>query len=361
MGTAGRPAARGCCPVRVSRGDRPCCPAPPSAIPSGPVSLPLFLLGAGFNADAAGEVASFGDAHGAQYPLVGDLWRICFDEATPASTASIEDRFAVELSRRNYEPIKQLCHTLMHADYYLAATLSDRDTGAPNSYSAFFEAFPSSRYLTFNYDSLPEIFLYRRSLWMPDDGFGIPVVVEREDEAPPVIPSSATRVVHLHGSMYVYERAVDYHAKQTPGDVCIELDPLHEPVFHFDPDRMGRIFWPIRRSRTLGITEIHHRIIAPVPDKTSGLQAAFVQAAYSHASSAIIQANQVIVVGYSFNQHDRASYAPLVAAMARRQVTIVAPDADDVVRHLSKEYPSVGWNPIPLRFGQWAARRFGTS
>lgn len=223
------------------------------------MSIPLFLLGAGFNADAAGEVASFGDAHGAQYPLVDDLWRICFDEAPPAHPASIEERFAVELARRNYEPIKRLCHTLMHADYFLAASLSIRDTAPPNSYSAFFDAFPSSRYLTFNYDGLPEIFLYRRSRWMPDDGFGIPVIVEREEEAPPIVPSS-TSVVHLHGSMYVYERAVDYHATQTPGEVRIELQPLPEPYFHFDPDSTGRVFWPIRRSRTLAITEVHHRV-----------------------------------------------------------------------------------------------------
>ena len=57
---------------------------------------PLFLLGAGFNADAKSEVGPvFGESiyigwHEVEcgYPLLADLWRICFGLDNPPADAS---------------------------------------------------------------------------------------------------------------------------------------------------------------------------------------------------------------------------------------------------------------------------------
>ncbi|HEX5717298.1 MAG TPA: hypothetical protein VF179_14135, partial [Thermoanaerobaculia bacterium] len=143
------------------------------------MSLPLFLLGAGFNADAKAEV---GPVYGNSiyigrheidcgYPLVADLWQLCFGVANPPEGVSIESCFAEALSARNFEPMAQLAEAIMKAGYHLATHLRSNERGT-NSYAAFFRRFASCTFLTFNYDSLVEIFLSQYGIWYPYDGFG---------------------------------------------------------------------------------------------------------------------------------------------------------------------------------------------
>jgi thiamine pyrophosphate-dependent acetolactate synthase large subunit-like protein len=82
---------------------------------------------------------------------------------------------------------------------------------------------------------------------------------------------------------------------------------------------------------------VEDRIIAPVPDKSQGLkEAAFT---YTKADALVRDSDIVVVIGYSFNPHDRASYQPLLQALSAspgRRLLVVSPDAGSI----AKRYPS---------------------
>ena len=153
-------------------------------ISAGRSALSLFLLGAGFNADAAGEVGSvYGNSIyegryqiDCGYPLVTDVAGLCFGLTQAPADRSIEELFSDAIERSDYAPLKMLSERLMEADFRLAAKLACSETS--NCYSAFFETFQDAHFLTFNYDSLPEIVLFRKGRWNPHDGYGLPVEVE---------------------------------------------------------------------------------------------------------------------------------------------------------------------------------------
>jgi len=102
------------------------------------------------------------------YPLVGDTLRLCFDrDGTPAGK-SIEDLFSDAAEHGDYDPLRKLATRLRYADYRIAQALSSGNR--LNCYRKFFDAFPHSNFLTFNYDSLPETFMFRLGRWYPQDG-----------------------------------------------------------------------------------------------------------------------------------------------------------------------------------------------
>ena len=130
--------------------------------------MPTFILGAGFNADAAGEAGRQQQDSG--YPLVGDTLRLCFDLPGIPEGKSIEDLFSDALERRDYGPVAKLADRLRSADYYVAHALARAD--GMNRYQRFFRTFPDSNFLTFNYDALPETFLFHLRLWFRAMGTG---------------------------------------------------------------------------------------------------------------------------------------------------------------------------------------------
>jgi len=96
-------------------------------------SSPFFILGAGFGADAGGLVGPI-EAQSiyigkyrfsCAYPLVRDLPRVCFPDATPPVSASdVESRLDEALRAGNEAPLDFLCEELAKADYYLGRDLS---------------------------------------------------------------------------------------------------------------------------------------------------------------------------------------------------------------------------------------------
>src|SRR5260370_13570895 len=118
--------------------------------------MPTFILGAGFNAEAGMEAGR--DQIDCGYPLVCETARLCFDLSSIPTGKSIEDLFSDALERRDYGPIVKLADRLRYADYYIARALASGER--VNCYQRFFRAFAESTFLTFNYDSLPETFLF---------------------------------------------------------------------------------------------------------------------------------------------------------------------------------------------------------
>ena len=321
--------------------------------------MTLFLFGAGFNADAG----RFKTRSGSEcwYPLVSDVTRLCFGlepDAIPTGK-SVEDLF--EEAERNHEPtpMKRLAEKLMEADYYLASALAGAN--GSNCYRRFFEAFAGLHFLTFNYDSLPEICLFQKRQWFPDDGYGVPVETELGTEG--ILPpdrKSESMVLHLHGSFCL--RTSEFEIQGEPRGGLGWLVPLKAPKFKFDPDSLSHVFMPYRRVLPdLGYRATDDRVIAPVPNKSPQLGQAFVQAIYERACGLVRESGALVSIGYSFNVHDRASYGPILQALEKsqgRKLVVVSPGAQELADRVRGEYRGLSIVPVDRTFKQWAIENF---
>ena len=271
--------------------------------------MPTFILGAGFNADAAGEAGRQQPDSG--YPLVADTLRLCFDLPGIPEGKSIEDLFSDALERRDFGPIAKLADRLRHADYYVAHALARAER--VNCYQRFFRAFPDSNFLTFNYDSLPETFLFHLRCWFPRDGYGVKVAADLPPGAEEFTgKKSRALVLHLHGSLCI--RTSEFEARRKPGETIAWLTEREEPRYAFDPSSISANFAPFQRD--VGADDVEERIIAPVPDKSQGLQQVFIRDTYTKALVMVRDSDIVVAIGYSFNAHDRGSYQTLLEPCA---------------------------------------------
>ena len=324
----------------------------------------LFLLGAGLNIDATREAGLFYGSSiyvGAHqidcgYPLVADVLKLCFGLDKTPDGKSVEDLFSEALQSGDYKPMETLVDRLMGADYYIAQRLATAEKS--NSYQRFFGHFDDSHFLTFNYDSLPEIFLSQSGRWIPEDGYGVPVQTEPASLAKPATPrKSSSLVVHLHGSACVF--TIESRLEGNPVGGVAELTHLEEPLYAFDADSISNCFPRYGRVMSItGHTRPDERVIAPIPDKSQGLKQAFVQKSYSVALPLVHQAGSLVAVGYSFNPYDRASYHHILKALGERTLFIVSPQAGEIANRISKEYPMLKVRPNEKTFAAWASDSF---
>jgi hypothetical protein len=329
--------------------------------------LSLFLLGAGFNIDATRQAgAVYGNSihvgcyqNDCGYPQVADVLKLCFGLDKLPIGKSIEDLFSEASQAGNYKPMEKLVDRLMEADYRIAQKLASSESS--NSYREFFQKFNGGQFLTFNYDSLPEIFLSQNGRWRPEDGYGVPVSTELAfgaKQAPDA--KSASRVIHLHGAACVYTIESDILGNPVGG--VAQLVRRAAPRFAFDPDSISHCFPGYHRVMSpTGRIPIEERVLAPIPDKSEGLIEAFIRQSYASALPLVRQVGSIIVIGYSFNPYDRVSYAPLLEALtqaADRSLVLVSPQARVLVKRISMEYPELRISPVEKTFSGWAADHF---
>jgi hypothetical protein len=325
---------------------------------------PLFVLGAGFGADAGvivGPIEAQSIYIGRYrftcgYPLVRDLPRICFPSVTPSvRVVDVEARLADELKTGNHEPVDRLCEELSKADYYLAPRLvgwPDR----PNVYAQFFADFPGSSYATYNYDAFVEFALFRLGKWSPHDGFGVEVAVDVGFTAEPYeLRPSKSLVLHLHGTYLVYAYQHQFSAPDRHNVQWMER--FDTSRFAFDPHALGNLFYPCERHMA-GLAysfQLPERVIAPVPNKASGLATDFVRRVREQAMALAIGGRTIVAIGYAFGDTDRESYLPLLDAAnaGRSRVVVVAPDASGIVKRLRPRHTEVDWSAQNYRFSEW--------
>jgi len=327
----------------------------------------IFLLGAGFNRDAAGEVGPIkcestyiGKYHiTPNYPLVADMWKICFPESSIDTSIPIEEKIQASVSEGNMSPVKLLCEEIAKCDYYLVPRLIQTES----CYRRFFDRFPKSHFLTFNYDSLAEVFLLRKDSWNPLDGYGIPLEASpyRTDGKKVELQASQNQVIHLHGSICIYESAVDW---DTSGKIPY-LQLKEKPVFKFDPNSIAQLFYPYQKAPlTLGEDrEIEQRVIAPIPDKSTGLRGEFVKEMYKKAGALIGQSERIICIGYDFNPNDHLSYKPILTSVCKRpdcELIVISPNANEIRCRLAKQLPELEarLTAIESTFKNWVERDF---
>ncbi len=314
----------------------------------------VFLLGAGFNADAAGEA---GDCQ-RTYPLMSDLLKPCFNIDTVSPGQSIEQMFQSSIDSGNYQPIDRLYALVMEADYCIAQLLRPDGSHPNNVYARFLADFPTASLLTFNYDSLPEIILFGMQQWRPEDGYGIPVQVSLHHIDPSILPHCSRRsVLHLHGSLCLYPQS--FFIEKSTGRAFDTLRSRTQPEFLFDPDALGPCFPPFQRIQPGHFyRHVSERGIAPVPNKASRLTDALIGATYEQAQSLLRRSNKLVVIGYSFNPHDVASYDPLLAGSDGLNIVLVGPDAAGVTRRMQNSYPRLRWEYVPCKFRDWVEQGY---
>lgn len=323
----------------------------------------IFLLGAGFNVDAMAESPPI-YGHSIYigefqikclYPLLWDLPRICFEVDT--LDQPVEELLAQAQSDGKWKPLERLARTIMHADYYLGQELTK--DGAQNSYSKFFDHFPNAQFLTFNYDSLVERFLYCRRRWYPDDGYGLPVITNQARRTADH-PASTSCVLHLHGTFCLYESDHQFIDRTSAGTAWYEeVDP---PQYQFDPHSIAALFFPYRGiGPTFGYEPVERRVIAPLPNKSDGLRARFVRRMYQQAEALLEASGVAIAIGYAFGDADEASYVPLLRALEKSgepRLLIVDPHAESIANRIANVANRLSIIPIPETFGDWARSRF---
>jgi len=331
----------------------------------------LFLLGAGFNKDARSEAGKIIGRHlykgeyviNVDYPLVKDIRKICFGEEKLDSGQSVEEKISKAILGGDYKPIKRLYEEIMRADFYLVPKLLSSSNKPLSCYAKFFAKFQSSSFLTFNYDSLVEVFLLRSNRWHPSDGYGVPVITEIEwgERQESVKARSKSFVLHLHGSLCIY--SVEFDLTNKEGSNMKWIVQKHSPDFVFDPDSISDLFIPYERVPPVigGYTYIENRVIAPVPDKAEGLKGRFFKEVHSKAKLLLENAEILVSIVFSFNLLDKSSYEHLIqyfSEFGNRKVIIIAPDASDLVKRLEKLYQPIEWMPIGKTFKHWVDSKF---
>ncbi|MCF6777722.1 hypothetical protein L3V83_14215 [Thiotrichales bacterium 19X7-9] len=294
---------------------------------------PIILLGAGFNADVKSEVSiedTGVDENYKDYPLLNKMAKICnYDE-----NDNIEEQLYKDIRQNNLEPLTNFCDAIMGCDYYLAQKLRDDSN---NCYYRFFDEFKGYQFLTFNYDSLPEIILLELAYWHPKDGYGIPVqynydaVLKRIGNIPQ--HSSQSKVLHLHGTFCVGSDYITTADKT--GNIRLEDQ---KPHFIFDTSSISNAFPSFIRIPSY--SQIERRIIPPIPNKAAKLKQEFIQSIYKISNEYIRNSGQLITIGYSFNDHDVDSYRPLLTSLndcANPLMLIVSPDAHDICARLRQK------------------------
>jgi hypothetical protein len=252
----------------------------------------------------------------------------------------------------------------MKADYYLVPGLIASGGNQTSSYGRFLERFREADFITFNYDSFIEAALLRLGRWIPTDGFGLPVFAARINplaDGAEIPSASESLVLHIHGSLCVYESHFSFSGPDKSGVRWLKQKP--ETEFLFDPDSLGLLFVPWQRviQPLLGADRLEDRVIAPVPEKTEGLKREFVMKVRERASTVVSTADVVIAVGYSFNPVDEESFGFLLRAIAAKQdptLIVVSPSAEATIERLAKTYGDVTFKSVPSTFRQWASTSF---
>jgi hypothetical protein len=326
---------------------------------------PFFVLGAGFGVDAGSIVGPI-DAESiyvgkyrfsCAYPLVRDLPSICFPAETPSvPVTEVERRMGEALASGDNRPIERLCEELSKADHYLAPPLVGWPT-KPNPYAQFFTDFPASSFATYNYDAFVEFALFRAGRWFPHDGFGVRVAADLGFTAEPhEIRASKCLVLHLHGTYMVYTHEHTFGPPDKNGVQWIEL--YDSPRFAFDPYALGQGFYPFERSMA-GFAyspDVHSRVVAPTPDKATGLKAAFIREVSERAKAMVAAPETLVAIGYAFAPNDSASHSELLEAFSagnNRRVVVVSPDASGIVARLQPQYTKIKWTAVNLGFAEW--------
>ncbi len=250
--------------------------------------------------------------------------------------------------------MRRLVDVVQEADYYLASGLSCAADPLGNCYLDFFSDFQTSSYLTFNYDSLPELFLMKLGRWDPRTGYGVSVRVglQPTGSVQPVLETGSL-VLHLHGTFCL--ETEEFSRPTMRANEIAWIEPLPEPEFYFEPGPIAFCFSPFRGARVGHSQYAPEWVVAPVPNKAKSIASPFVRIMYQQAQELARSHSVLVVIGYSFNRYDQDSFQPILNAVAEggHQVLIVSPDSAAVKNTLSGMYTDIVFRSVASTFAEW--------
>lgn len=325
-----------------------------------------FLFGAGFNLDANSLVTPkvttnwLGQEYNIREPYL-DMIQFAPHIFPAEQVSNFEERLAQALNEGDTDRLQEFVCKLMAADYYTANRLEET-----HIYSRFLEYCGPTTFLTFNYDSLMEIQLFKQGHWYPHDGFGVQAIAKPQSSS--ILPSGAksiNKVLHLHGTYLLYSDSVNF--TDSSSGTILEFG---KPRFIFDPERLSPVFsretsegdylcYPSQPA-DLAWKHPQNRILAPIPDKAQSLTKPYIQECYSQAAQIISQSEALVAIGYSFPDSDSASYTPLLNSLfsqRKGKVFVINPEAEKIVKQLQKKLPG-NYEPIRLSFKEWTVMDF---
>lgn len=253
---------------------------------------------------------------------------------------------------------------------------------------------PDDILLTFNWDTLLDRALVERTPWRPDWGYGVRPRALFDDgwrDASPPIGRTGNLLIKLHGSTNwlsaypvtdgcgsiisgqdtdpgvfgVFERAT----KPYPcfrGRYMEGYQPYSYGYYPPNLDFPGRraeegytivkttIDMPwLRKGRAQdgGLVSMP-LIIPPVKNKSYAFFGDLFKTLWSQAEAAIVAADEIIVIGYSFPRTDTQSVELFNKALARRngvpRILIIDPNASEIGQRLSKTFALPADNVFPI-------------
>lgn len=341
----------------------------------------LFLIGAGFNIDAnrlsgwepeyfypGNEVGMTHDDSSMaweqkefplHYPLVEDIRNICFGPDIQRAL-SVEDLFSDAYKIHDHFVLNRLSTVIRGADYYIASKIT---SDLRNPYNVFIQKFEDSHFISFNYDALLELFLYRQKKWSPEDGFGVDAEVEKKSLLKPEDKTckSNTIVVHPHGSLYLYP--VESNISEPDSTNTQWLTMRDTPRFIFDPDCNQSLFKHYCRPDDMhGYQHPYYRFIPPINDKSGSLEDHYYKIIMEKVLDLVVDSEILIAIGYSFAESDTCSYEDILRNLFRdgKRLVIISPEAEEITERLRIRYIRLSPDivSIPLTFAQWAERGF---
>lgn len=191
--------------------------------------------------------------------------------------------------------------------------------------------------------------------WHPHDGYGVRCEVDLPNADEFADKRSTSFVLHLHGSLCV--RTSEFEKRREQGlDVLVQRT---NPHYTFDPYTISANFGSFQRKPAGD--DVESLVIAPVPDKSFGLKRPFVLETYKKAVELVRESDTIVVIGYSFNDHDRPSYQPLLEALRESdnvRLVLVSPDTSEVAEKVCRSFPNLSIEQREGTFKQWVAASF---
>ena len=267
----------------------------------------------------------------------------------------VEREFNTRYWRRKAKALRKLVDLIDSADDWIGRHAASQQGSV---YHQLLNAYPSSHFISFNYDCLLEMALSSRGEWFPHDGFGVRAEVGHSREPGPIIapPKSKHLVLHLHGSTHLY--SLDYLFYDGWSTM------RKRPRFIYDAGNvevpLGSFTGASLRRQWASYQDPPKRIITPVPNKGDFMFGGYIRAVFQRAQKMLSAAKATIAIGYRFADSDSDSWLPLLDAVVAAHISllVIAPDANDIVGRLAARVAKLRIRGIETTLGGWAIGGF---
>jgi hypothetical protein len=232
---------------------------------------------------------------------------------------------------------------------------------------------PDDTLLTFNWDTILDRVLWESGRWYPDDGYGVTfgyVLDETWQRTPRHVPASELQVLKLHGSTNWLIPYVSFDLRNGIRQAMFQPGTQHVPVCYFrcthdlpsyhDLYLPGGPFcydFPPNHPELPENGWLYPMIVPPSRVKYYEDLPDLLPLLWKTAADRMRQADEVIIIGYSFPATDEMSWELMEEAIrwGRIRVTLVDPYPDGVARRLKARLgKAITLDINPIGFAEYA-------